>query len=944
MNTDGNCACDVCGAAMHTWADHTDGSRKCSVCDAVCGDAATAHTDADHNCVCDVCGGAMSHKDEDYDCVCDVCGASITHVDREGGGEDGLSPDCRCDNCGVDITHVDADVNCVCDVCGKPCHSWAEISTGYYQCAKCSLTCGDSAHPHQWADEYGLNLGKCWSCGYECSHDSFVDGKCAVCQFDPFNTGVMTLDATPGTPVGTVWELKAAVSNSGDYYLTAPITMIEDLTVPADKVISLNLMDKSIDAAGYTLTVPGTLTITGTTGSITSLQSVGTTTINGGTVGSISATSGSVTVGADGVIGENTLTATVATLTGDASLTVSGTIKGLISTAGSSTVTFSGGTYKSRSADKLYRNAKNEINLASGTELSVLSAQMSEITSGASGSLNVLFTASGASVSFPFGALGAVKAAMPAAGDGSATFSVVKSGSVYTLKVLQGGTELAPSFAGSPVTVRLFDSAGVKEIIHKTGDTVNEVFYPAANVNPDSDKSKAFTIDGTDAVLDLTHFSSLTAGTAPTLLPKVNETTLTGYAGVAYTEANTPLTMTVTNSGTISAISTLPTGVTATTNKTKLLTTAATTAATTALTVTAINEYGTSTNAVSLVLQDTVALVTIKNSDGTVASTTAYGTMAAAVAFANNPTPTLTTGQTVTLTVCKDDASAIGVTRTMTLDGQGHTVGAITVTGGSTVAPVLTDVKTSAVTVSGGGTTTIGGSATEVATVTATSASATRGATGNSTVNITGGKYTTLRGNNYKISGGNFPSEPAKADMKNVGGKYYIATKNASNTYDVSEFTPDITGVDHNGYHYRSSTNKTTLTFTTNIPTAYYDSGDITGVAYIRDSDGSISGPTTLGYTINEPTGGNISITVGYSRLNALTTGDWHFRLDTKYNSDPTHPFEIGTTVKTGDTSNIALWAAIMGGSVLILGGVAFYLIRKSKKSGGKKKTDGTEK
>lgn len=209
---------------------------------------------------------------------------------------------------------------------------------------------------------------------------------------------------------------------------------------------------------------------------------------------------------------------------------------------------------------------------------------------------------------------------------------------------------------------------------------------------------------------------------------------------------------------------------------------------------------------------------------------------------------------------------------------------------------------------------------------------------------ITGGHYGRLSpasGAHYLVTGGSFDSEvpmeycrEVKADgtVTQRCSKYSSLTK----AYQIENFRLKITEVSNSGYHMPGSIK--TLVFTTNLQYSLMEpkqllitNSDNTSVKNLMSSAGNEG----YYYTITENANGMAEITLTARCLNSLKIGKYLLQYEDELGSAGMY-FHISSTVKTGDTSNIGLWVAIAGVSVLLLCGVAAALILQSrKKSGG---------
>ena len=340
-------------------------------------------------------------------------------------------------------------------------------------------------------------------------------------------------------------------------------------------------------------------------------------------------------------------------------------------------------------------------------------------------------------------------------------------------------------------------------------------------------------------------------------------------------------------------------------------------------TIEATNSVGTASRTFSLSISDAVAQV--------IGSNVTYSTVQAAIDAAPSG------GKVALLADTNEDVT---INKNLTFEGSGHKIGAVVVSNRSTVTLsniVSSDPYSDYVIAREGSTVTLTGSQTSVGAVDS-NRSSTSGVS-DAMVKIDSGYYGTLPGSGrYFVTGGTFsgqvPLEYCGRTTNSDGSvnQYYSYYDSADRRWHLTQpYRPKVTKVNNSAYYVMRSDKS--LSFTTDIP---YDpfvssNGDITELRYESGNSESRIASNKDYYTIGKDANGYTVVTLTNKFLRLLGERRYVLNIVTKMGTADAY-FHVSTVGKTGDTSNIGLWAGIMGGSVVVLGGVAFYLIRKSKK------------
>ena len=205
-------------------------------------------------------------------------------------------------------------------------------------------------------------------------------------------------------------------------------------------------------------------------------------------------------------------------------------------------------------------------------------------------------------------------------------------------------------------------------------------------------------------------------------------------------------------------------------------------------------------------------------------------------------------------------------------------------------------------------------------------------------------------GNTYEISGGIFGDNVTAEQCARVRnpavhtdgavGSYiqYAPAENTDETtktdypYTVAPAVPRITGISNGGYFQRGSGKKLVISTDWSADDLVM-LGDMYNCVHIYDSKGYKSTLSSRYYTVStDENTGNAVITIENYYLKYKATENYTVDVDFVTGETQQASFRIGMTPLTGDASNIGLWIGIMVCSLIIVGCVAFVVIRKNRK------------
>lgn len=552
-------------------------------------------------------------------------------------------------------------------------------------------------------------------------------------------------------------------------------------------------------------------------------------------------------------------------------------------------------------ADRINASGNTAITVsAPGATLSGAAVSKSNASGG-----TLSLTTSGGTVSFDHAAM----AAIDANSSSDVTLMITKSadGKTFTL-TLKDNAGADVSFTGGNATVTLDVGTTCPQYIdHAHGSPATTTRYYLSGATVTGDPASRFTYSSPNATLTVTGFSTITI-TPPAMsiagnLPAAFEgtaysATFTATGATSYTWAsssNPALPSAVTFNNTTGVLSGTP---------------AAGTAGVYVLTLTVTdtaNSANTATQNYNFTVTTAANIFRLEHFNGTSTVYTLHNTFTAAMAAA-------AAGDTISLlgnpTVADNGTTDLaGINKSVTIQGNGHTVGNISASANCT----LLNLNTAATN-----------------TVTSTSPA---------TVSIGSGNYGKLAGTgSFDIYGGTYAQSVDLIDCRRNTAttpiEQYYSYYSSANRWTVAKLVPAITDATNSAYYMRRSPN--TIAFTTNFPYALTNGGKVgvangSDIASIYVPQHSASALSSSNYTIYTNSSGNTMVSLNNTYLRALLPGVYTLEVNT-LEGTAYYNFRVGDSVRTGDSANMPLWLGLMGGSVLVLGGAAVFIMLKSKK------------